>query len=169
MPDYDPENKVNGALYNAQPNRSFLENDIMRKTALLFLATLVAIPAVAAKAPFSGPDFGGTYECKGDDNKEGAYTGKVSLQLVPEQSDGKYGAYRFKLEVPGYGIYSGQAAASGTTMGIHFALADQSTKDYGTGIAQFSKSKTGKWQFTKFYYEPEFKGGNFGTEKCVQN
>jgi hypothetical protein len=53
-------------------------------------------------------------------------------------------------------------------MGVHFALTDQSTKDYGTGIATFAKGKKGKWVFEKYYYEPEFKGGNYGTERCVQ-
>ena len=26
----------------------------------------------------------------------------------------------------------------------------------------------GKWSFSKYYYEPEFKGGNYGTETCRQ-
>jgi hypothetical protein len=88
--------------------------------------------------------------------------------LVREQSTGKYAAYRFQLDVPGYGVYPGHAAAHGNTMAIHFALADPSTKDYGTGIAQFGKTKSGKWQFSKYYYEPEFKGGNYGMETCRQ-
>ena len=87
---------------------------------------------------------------------------------MPAQSTGRFGAYDFKLEVPGYGTYPGQAAAEGNKMGIHFALTDQTTKDFGTGIATFIKNKHGKWSFTKFYYEPEFKGGNYGTEACVQ-
>lgn len=42
-------------------------------------------------------------------------------------------------------------------MAIHFALTDQSTKDYGTGIAEFSH-QGGKWSFRKYYYEPELQG-----------
>lgn len=45
---------------------------------------------------------------------------------------------------------------------------DPAPKDYGTGIASFAKNKNGKWTFTKYCYEPEFKGGNFGTETCFQ-
>lgn len=120
-----------------------------------------------AKPMFSGPDFSGVYDCKGDDSHEGKYSGTVTLQLVPSQSLTQYGAYKFKLEVPEYGVYLGQAAASGTHMAMHFALTDQSTKDYGTGIASFKKNKGGKWSFSKFYYEPEFKGGNYGTEECA--
>jgi hypothetical protein len=121
-----------------------------------------------AKPAFTGQDFSGVYDCKGHDSHEGKYTGTVTMELVPSQSLNNYGAYKFKLEVPNYGTYSGQAAAHGSNAAMHFALADQSTKDYGTGIANFKKNKAGKWSFNKFYYEPEFKGGNYGTEECTR-
>jgi len=50
---------------------------------------------------------------------------------------------------------------------MRFANTDQKDKDYGTGIATFSRAK-GKWKFSSYYYEPEYKGGNYGTEECVQ-
>jgi hypothetical protein len=53
-------------------------------------------------------------------------------------------------------------------MAIHFANTDPSTLDYGTGIARFTKGKGGKWSFSKFYYEPAYKGGNHGLETCTQ-
>jgi hypothetical protein len=53
-------------------------------------------------------------------------------------------------------------------MAIHFALTDPATRDFGTGIASFRKGRNGRWTFRKYYYEPEFKGGNHGTEACVQ-
>ena len=130
------------------------------------LSLLATSTAFAAK-PFTGNDYSGVYICKGQDSKEGPYDGKVTLRLVREQSDGPYGAYTFKLEVPGYGEYPGHAAAQGNKMGVYFANTDPAPKDYGTGIATFSKNKAGRWTFTKYYYEPEFKGGNFGTEVCV--
>jgi hypothetical protein len=136
-----------------------------------FIACLVmACAAVCAQAKpaFSGPDFSGVYECSGKDEHEGDYTGVVTLSLVRAQSVAEYGAYDFKLEVPGYGSYPGQAAARGLNMAIHFALTEPSSKDYGTGIAEFRKGKGGKWSFSKYYYEPEFKGGNFGLERCTQ-
>lgn len=139
---------------------------MLKKTIAIVL--LSAGAATAAPAPgFAGPDLSGVYTCKGMDAHEGAYTGTVTLELVREQSTASYGSYRFKLEVPGYGTYPGEAAAHGTQMAIHFALTDQTTKDYGTGIASFTRTQ-GKWRFKKFYYEPEFKGGNHGTEDCVQ-
>jgi hypothetical protein len=134
---------------------------------LISLCLLVISPITNAKPAFTGQDFSGVYDCTGDDSHEGKYTGTVTLQLVPSQSLNNYGAYTFKLEVPSYGTYSGQAAAHGTNVAMHFALADQSTKDYGTGIANFKKNKAGKWSFSKYYYEPEFKGGNYGSEKCT--
>jgi len=137
------------------------------KKILICLCLLATAPIATAKTAFAGPDFSGVYDCTGNDDHEGKYTGTVTLELVPTQSLNQYGAYKFKLEVPGYGAYFGQAAARSTEMAMHFALTDQSTKDYGTGIATFKKNNAGKWSFNKFYYEPEFKGGNFGTEECT--
>lgn len=134
----------------------------------LALALAMACASAGAQPAFTGPDLSGTYACKGDDSKEGPYTGTVTLTLVRAQSTGRHGAYDFKLEVPGYGAYPGHAAARGTQMAIHFANTNPATRDYGTGIASFTRNKAGKWTFSKYYYEPEFKGGNFGTENCTQ-
>ena len=123
--------------------------------------------SASAQTAFTGSDFSGIYDCTGQDNSEGSYTGKVTIHLVKEKSAGEYGAYQFKLEVPGYGSYPGHAAARNNNMAIYFANTEASTKDFGTGIATFSKNKAGKWSFKKFYYEPEFKGGNFGIEICT--
>lgn len=140
----------------------------MKNLPAIALSLLVCATAQAAPKPYTGPDYSGTYACTGKDDHEGDYTGTVTMELVRAQSTGVFGAYKFKLEVPGYGAYLGQAAARGKDVAIHFALADQSTKDYGTGIASFTKNKAGKWSFSKYYFEPEFKGGNFGMERCVQ-
>ena len=84
--------------------------------------------AASAKPAFTGPDFSGVYECAGNDDHEGKYTGTVTFELVPAQSVGQYGAYRFKLEVPGYGAYPGQAAANGTrSTGTRRSARSQST------------------------------------------
>lgn len=133
------------------------------------LCLLVALGCAQAKPVFTGPDLSGVYACKGDDAREGAYTATATLQLVAAESAGQNGAYTFKLEVPGYGAYPGHAAAQGTTAAIYFANTDPSTKDFGTGIATFKKNGKGKWSFRKYYYEPEFKGGNHGFEQCTQN
>jgi hypothetical protein len=141
----------------------------MKQLSVITLSLLLCAPFAQAKpSPYTGPDYSGTYQCTGKDAHEGDYTGTVTLELIRAQSTGVYGAYSFKLDVPGYGSYPGQAAARGKDMAIHFAFTDQSTKDYGTGIASFSRTKAGKWSFSKYYYEPEFKGGNFGLERCTQ-
>ena len=139
----------------------------MLKLPALLAIALTICTAHAAPAPYSGPDFSGIYDCTGEDSHEGPYKGTVTLTLVRAQSTGKYGGYDFKLDVPGYGAYPGEAAAQGMEMAIHFANTDPKTKDYGTGIARFSRNKASRWSFHKYYYEPEFKGGNFGTEDCV--
>lgn len=132
------------------------------------LLALTSVAFATEKAAFTGSDFSGIYQCKGNDSHEGPYTSTVKLSLVKEQSTGKFAAYTFSMDVPGYGRYPGYVAANGRDASVHFALTDPAPKDFGTGIARFSKTKSGKWSFSKFYYEPEFKGGNFGTESCTQ-
>src|SRR5664279_3503537 len=139
----------------------------MKRLALLTFVLSMTLPAFAAE-PFTGKDYSGVYDCIGNDAKEGEYTGTVTLQLNQEQSSGAYGAYDFKLVVPDYGTYPGQAVSLGKTLAIHFALTDSRSKDYGTGIATVARNKQGKTTFHKFYYEPEFKGGNNGVEDCVK-
>lgn len=139
----------------------------MRKLAI-FLAFLFAAGSVMAKPAFTGQDYSGVYDCTGDDSHEGKYTGKVTLKLNAAQSMGEYGAYDFRLEVPGFGTYPGEAVAQGDRLVMHFALTDPKTRDFGTGIATVKKNKQGKLGFHKYYYEPEFKGGNYGTEDCVR-
>jgi len=138
------------------------------KTIISTLCLFSCLGGAHAKTAFSGPDLSGSYECQGDDAHEGKYTATATLQLVPSQSTGQNGAYAFKLEVPGYGAYPGHAASKGTLAAIYFANTDPAPKDYGTGLASFKKNAKGKWTFTKFYYEPEFKGGNHGFETCTQ-
>ena len=137
-------------------------------SAFALVALLQACTAHAALPAFNGPDFSGTSDCTGQDHHEGPYTGTVTLERVAAQSTGAHGAYTFSLDVPGYGIYRGHAASRGRQMAIHFALPDQSTRDYGTGIAHFERSRSGQWRFRKFYYEPEFKDGNHGFEDCLR-
>ncbi|HEU4708488.1 MAG TPA: hypothetical protein VFS17_04175 [Methylophilaceae bacterium] len=130
---------------------------------LLFL-----LSGVAQAAGFSGQDYSGVYDCTGEDAHEGKYTGKVTLKLIPQHSRGQYASYDFKLEVPGFGTYLGHAAGNGNHLAMHFALTDPKTHDFGTGIAEMKKNSQGKLSFHKFYYEPEFKGGNTGLEDCVR-
>lgn len=134
----------------------------------VFILLLAASSATEAKPAFTGQDYSGVYECTGDDAHEGKYTGKVTLTIKPEHSHDTYASYDFKLEVPGYGTYPGYAAGNDNHLAMHFALTDPATHDYGVGVANFKKSKQGKWSFHKFYFEPEFKGGNTGIEDCVK-
>lgn len=138
------------------------------KSFIAALCLLCTASLVYAKPNFSGPDLSGTYSCQGNDASEGAYTAKVKLQLIPEHSIGKNGAYSFQFDVPGYGSYPGHVATQGTAAAIYFANTDTSTKDFGTGLANFKKNSKGKWAFKKYYYQPEYKCGNHGFETCTQ-
>ncbi len=137
----------------------------------LFILMLLSCLHVNAGKLDSEPtwqDYSGVYSCTGDDAHEGKYTGTVTMTVKPAHSHGSYASYDFKLEVPGYGTYLGHAAANGDNVAMHFALTDQKTKDYGTGVAKMVKNAKGQWTFHKFYFEPEFKGGNTGLEDCVK-
>ena len=138
------------------------------KKQLLIIAALTATNHAQAKPVFTGQDLSGVYDCTGEDAHEGKYKGTVTMTLKPEQSTGNYGAYLFKLEAQGFGVYLGEAAADGDKVAIHFALNQPNSKDAGTGIATFKKTAQGKQSFHKFYYEREYKGGNYGFEDCVQ-
>jgi len=139
----------------------------MKKLASI-VAALMFTGVAQAKPAFTGQDFSGIYDCIGDDAHEGKYQGTVTMTLNREQSLGQYGAYAFKLETPDFGVYLGEAAADGNKVAMHFALDEANTLDHGTGIATIKKNKQGRLSFRKFYYEPEYKGGNYGMEDCVK-
>lgn len=138
----------------------------MIRKIILLLAALVWGQALAQPA-FTGTDYSGVYDCTGLDAHEGPYQGTVVLTLDAAHSTGAHAAYGFRLEVPGYGTYLGQAVGEGERLAIHFALTDPGPRDYGTGIATLRRDAQGRLGFHKFYYEPEFKGGNHGVEDCV--
>lgn len=133
--------------------------------ALLLMGTCLN---AAAQPGFSGTDYSGVYDCTGDDAHAGKYTGTVTLKLIPAHSRGTYASYDFKLEVPGFGTYLGHAAGHGDQLAMHFALTDQATRDYGTGIAVMRTDGQGQTGFHKFYYQPEYEGGNTGLEDCMR-
>jgi hypothetical protein len=143
--------------------------DVTMRTCWWLISFLFCGHALAAdELEFKGIDYSGTYECQGDDSADGLYTGTAKLQLVLEHSYADYGAYDFTLAVPTGGLYIGHAAAQARTMAIHFALTNSTSNDFATGIAQFSRLPSGKWQYFIYYYQPNYQGGNIGVENCEQ-
>lgn len=70
---------------------------------LKFLAAMAAVASITgaaiagpAKPAFTGTDFSGVYDCKGNDAHDGDYQG----------------AYTLTSEVPGLGTYTGSPASS---------------------------------------------------------
>jgi len=136
---------------------------------LLIAAVAVATALTAqAKPAFTGTDFSGIYDCKGNDEHDGEYKGAVTLKLVPERSFGDYSAYTLSSDVPGLGTYAGYAAVQGMHLSMYFGLTQPDSKDYGTGIATFAQGKGGKWAFHLYYFEPTYNGGNYGLEDCTR-
>jgi len=120
------------------------------------------------RLPFIGPDFTGIYSCIGHDSIDGEYKAKETLILKKEHSQAQYASYDFLLEAQNFGRYPGHMVTNGLNAAIYFALEDQSQHDFGSGVAQFSKNVNGQWQYHKFYYEPQYKGGDTGFEDCIQ-
>lgn len=122
---------------------------------VLIVAALMLPSAALPAAPAPVTDYSGVYECTGVDHHEGAYTGVVTMQKIAAQRSGKYTAYSFKLDVPGYGAYFGQAVSMDKTIAIHFVLTDQKTRDYGTALATVNIDVKGTIKVQNYYYESE--------------
>jgi hypothetical protein len=138
-----------------------MEGVIMQGWRLLFLA----LGFVGTGA--SAQDYSGVYDCVGMDYNEGEFVGTVTMTLEESHSNDDYQSYTFILEVPDFGVYNGFAAAKGEHAGIYFALDDKANEDYGVSTARFFTDSEGRINFHKFYFEPNYKGGNTGTEDCV--
>lgn len=147
-------------------------------SAWMLLCAACASSAVAAdtsktantsKAPpaFTGTDLSGVYSCTGRDAHDGAFKAIVTLKLDPKNSTGKFGGYAYQMQVEGFGLYLGSAASQGNQLAITFANEDPAKKDYGTGIATVTKTKSGM-KLEKFYYQPQYESGNHGFETCIR-
>lgn len=135
--------------------------------AVFFLSATV--PALAAKPtePFSGMDLSGVYACTGQDAHDGEFKATVTLKRNAQHSTGKFSGYAYQMQVEGFGLYLGSAAAQGKHLAITFANENPDKKDYGTGIATIVRAKSGL-TLEKFYFQPEYEGGNHGFETCVR-
>jgi len=134
---------------------------------LIVICTILSTP-LSALASDHFVDYSGIYACTGNDHRDGKYTGTLTLTLDHNQSTGQYGAYAIKMEVPGYAMYLGQATSYKNSIAIGFASTEPTSKDFGIGIATVEKTPAGKLTFRKYYYEPDYKEGNYGFEECVK-
>lgn len=140
-----------------------------RSTALALFAAAIVFPAHAADTPgqFNSTDLSGTYDCTGQDAHDGAFKAAVTLARDPKHSKGNHDGYRYRMDVEGFSAYPGSAAADGDRLAITFANVDAAKKDYGTAIARVKHANNGV-TIEKYYYQPEYHGGNHGTETCVR-
>ena len=137
---------------------------------LCLLISLLSTQAIAAsdQKPFKGLDLSGEYTCTGDDQKDGKFEATMTLALDKAHSNETFAGYKFQLKAHDGTLYSGSATGDSANLAITFNNHDVSKKDFGTGIGKAVKNKSGKVQIEKFYYEPEYKGGDHGTETCVR-
>lgn len=144
----------------------------MKKLGLIIAAIMPLCAAAAtppaATAPFTGTDYSGVYTCRGEDHHDGKYKGTLTLKMDRMQSTGPYGAYSLTLKVPDYGTYTGEAVSLNKTLALRFALS-KSSDDHGLGIATVKTDHRGVVSFRKYYYEPDYKKGNWGMEECSKD
>jgi len=140
---------------------------ILKLCLLISLASTQAM-AMAEQKSFKGLDLSGEYTCTGEDQKDGKFEATMTLTLDKEHSNETFAGYKFQLKAHDGTLYSGSATGNSANLAITFNNNDVSKKDFGTGIGKVVKNKSGKIQIEKFYYEPEYKGGDHGTEICVR-
>lgn len=137
---------------------------------LLPLLLCLSAPALADAPPaFTGEDLSGSYQCEGHDAKDGKYKATLTLTLNRTQSAWNFSAYEVKIAIPGQnGSYVGNAVADGKRLAMSFAYTDMNAHDFGTAIVAIGKDASSKVTLSKYYYQPAYKGGNYGTEECVR-
>jgi hypothetical protein len=131
--------------------------------AALFSCTLVA----HAKPAFTGTNFSGLYDSKGNNELVGNYQVTVKLKLNRISSNGKFGAYDMITETDNSVTYRGQAVAHGNRLALTYKLTEGKYVEYTTGIAEMKRVSKNRWSFRNLYYEPDDSGGNYGEEDCV--
>ncbi|MBL8505992.1 hypothetical protein [Methylobacillus glycogenes] len=136
---------------------------------IVIVSAMLAFSSVAfAKPTFTGNNYTGLYECKGENSSIGAYDVVVALRLNRVSSHGKFGAYYYETETVNSTVYHGQAVADGNRLAISFNIRDKKNNvDHSTGIATIKKIGKDRWSFRKEYFEPDDSGGSYGTEDCV--
>lgn len=135
---------------------------------ILLAAALATLMNVAhAKPAFTGTNFSGIYDCKGNNELVGNYQVTVKLKLNRISSYGKFGAYDFSTETDNAVTYRGQAVANGNRLALSYKMTEGKYVEYSTGIAEMKKLSRGRWSFSNLYYEPDDSGGNYGKEDCV--
>lgn len=134
---------------------------------LLPAAVALSVHAADEAPRFTGADLSGVYDCTGRDAHDGEFKATVTLARDAKHSQARLAGYRYRMEVEGFGAYPGSAAADGDRLAITFANEDPVKKDYGTAIAKVTRAKD-KVTIEKFYYQPEYQGGNHGVETCIR-
>lgn len=136
----------------------------MRFKPAFVLATLLA----GCVANATAADLGGTYDCSGQDGRDGDFSAVLTLSRNAEHSADGHDSYALTLEVAKGGHYKGAALVRGRTLAMSFALDGTDATDRGVGLGTVSYTRAGQARLRKFYFEPEYKGGNHGFEDCTR-
>lgn len=119
---------------------------------------------------FVGPNYSGTYSCKGENSQVGKYAVTVTLRLNLVSSHGRVGVYEYTAETENSVKFYGNAVSNGNQLASSFYLDNQRRRgEPTTGLATVKRESGGRWSFRNEYFEPDDFGGNYGTESCVMN
>jgi len=135
-------------------------------TLILSFCLLHTAPLYARSKSITN-DFSGLYLCKGSNLAIGSYEVTVTLKKNKRNSRQQFAVYDLVTETENNVEYQGQAIANGNKLAITFKLSDAKNVLYSTGIAEFKKLASKRWQFVNHYYEPDDTGGNHGQEVCT--
>ncbi|CAG0965564.1 hypothetical protein MTYP_00971 [Methylophilaceae bacterium] len=119
---------------------------------------------------FSGPNYSGTYTCKGENSQVGKYAVTVTLRLNLVSSYAKFGVYEYTAETENSVKFYGNAVSSGNQLATSFYIDNQRRRgEPTTGLATVKRESGGRWSFRNLYFEPDDFGGNYGVETCTMN
>lgn len=146
------------------------------RSLIVLIATLSFISPVWAaqtkqEQPFTGPNYSGTYTCKGENQKVGNYRINVTLRLNLVSSHQKFGAYEYTAETENSVKFYGNAVAVGSQLAASYYLdtLKRSKDEPTTALATIKREPGRRWSFRSAYFEPDDFGGNYGTEVCVMD
>lgn len=120
----------------------------------------------------------GSYICSGFDKHDGYFTGsRLVVTLNSENSDFEHGFAVYHCEVfseEGIKTYVGSIIANGNNFAMSFRnVTPGEESDHGVlfGVATHDCDAQGKVRTVlhNAYYQPEYKGGGYGSATCVRD
>jgi hypothetical protein len=138
---------------------------------LLTISLAYAKPITQAKPdPFNGQDLSGNYMCRGEDHQDGKFSGTLTLKLDQPNSHNKDAGYSMVFSAENDNpLYIGYATThNDSAMALYFKnINSNKANDFGVASIEIKSNKDNTW-LKETYYQPSYKGGNYGTKFCTK-